>query len=852
MLKVALRGLRAHARRLVLTTVVVLMGVAFVAGGQVITDTVRTSFDEAFTDAYAGTDAVIRSADVAANAFQQQRAPVGDDLLATVRAVPGVRAAMPVVQRPIKVVDPTGEVACFTSVGAPIIGLNWVDDPTLSRWRIVEGRAPSGPDELVMDPKLAADKGFGVGDQVTVPLASGTQVFELVGIASFATTGNFSGASGVLFDTPTAQTELVAPASSDWIAVAAEPGVDQETLRAQLRAAVPADAELQVLTGEAFSDEARSAFEQFFDLINRVLTIFGIVALFVATFVIYNTFSLLITQRARELALLRAVGASRRQVVGSMVIEAFVVGLVAALAGILAGIALGWGVTTLLGNIGFVRPETPLQIRLPAFAPALIVGIGVTLVAALFPAWRGSRIAPVAAMRDVAHDAVRAGRIRTAIGTAVAALGIGLLVWGLAGDLDDPLTIVGIGMGLTFVGVAVLAPVFVGPLTNVLAAPIGRWRGVAGRLARTNAARNPRRSAATVSAVMIGVALVSFIAVIGESLRVSRTAVIDQTVRADYVIDARCAGLSGVSPELAGEVGALDDVRTALGFRIGLGRLDARNQVIIGTDPVALPDVLALDVVDGDLASLQDGAVAVPKELAADQGLQVGTPVVVDFVGVGPRDTTVGAVVDSAFFRGNGILIDQTQFDEVFPATQQTDLQVYVRLADDADRAGAATAIDEVVDRFPPASLQDLAAFTEAQTAPIDRVVFFIWALLLLAVVISIIGVLNTLLLSVYERTRELGLLRAAGMSRRQVRASIRWETVVITLIGTVVGITIGLSFGWTLVRAGADEGFSAFGVPWLQVAIILGVAWVAGLLASLWPARRAARLDVLAAIAHD
>ena len=249
---------------------------------------------------------------------------------------------------------------------------------------------------------------------------------------------------------------------------------------------------------------------------------------------------------------------------------------------------------------------------------------------------------------------------------------------------------------------------------------------------------------------------------------------------------------------------------------------------------------------------LAGGAVSVPKELAADQGLQVGTPVVVDFVGVGPRDTTVGAVVDSAFFRGNGILIDQTQFDEVFPATQQTDLQVYVRLADDADRAGAATAIDEVVDRFPPASLQDLAAFTEAQTAPIDRVVFFIWALLLLAVVISIIGVLNTLLLSVYERTRELGLLRAAGMSRRQVRASIRWETVVITLIGTVVGITIGLSFGWTLVRAGADEGFSAFGVPWLQVAIILGVAWVAGLLASLWPARRAARLDVLAAIAHD
>ena len=852
MLRVALRGLRAHGRRLVLTTVVVVMGVGFVAGGQVMTDTVRTSFEQVFTDVYAGTDVVVRSSDVATTGFREQRAPVGDDVLTVVRTVPGVRAASSMVQRPVKLLDAAGDPLCNTSGGAPIIGLNWVDDDVLNRWRITEGRAPAADDELVMDPKLAADQGFAIGDEIVVPLASGTGRFVLVGIASFSTTGNLSGASALLFTTPVAQRELVAPDAGDWIAVSGEPGTTQEQLRTAIRAAVPADQQLQVLTGAAFSDEARSAFEQFFDFFNRILTIFGIVALFVATFVIYNTFSLLVAQRARELALLRAVGASRAQVVASMVLEAVVVGVVAALLGIATGIALGWGVTALLANVGFVPPDVPLVVQVGAFVPALLMGIGVTVVGALFPAWRGASIPPVAAMRDVAHDTVRASRTRTAIGALIGVGGAALLTWGLIGDVDDRLTTVGIAMGLLFLGVGVLAPVFVAPLTRVLAAPLARWRGITGALARANASRNPRRSAATVSAVMIGVALVSFIAVIGESLRAARTEVIDQTVRADYVVDARCAGLSGVSPELAEGLAEVDGVTRALGFRVGLARVDTRNRVVIGTDVTGLTDVLTLDVVAGDLANLDAGQVAVPVRLLEEQGLGVGSEVVVDFVGAETRTMEVGAVVDSEFFRGAGILIDRSLFAEVFPETQQTDVQVYVALDESADRVTTTAAIEEVVDEFPPAALQDLTAFTEAQTAPTDRVVFFIWALLLLAVAISVIGVLNTLLLSVYERTRELGLLRAAGMSRRQVRASVRWEAVVITLIGTVLGLSIGLFFGWALVRAGAEDGFSTFAVPWLQVVIILGAAWLSGLLASLLPARRAARLDVLAAIATE
>ncbi|MCX7621381.1 MAG: FtsX-like permease family protein [Acidimicrobiales bacterium] len=854
MRKLALRGLRAHLTRLLLTTLVVVMGVCFVAGGQVMTDTVKAGFDKVFTRAYAGVDAVVRSSEQTTVFFRTEHAPVTADLLDAIGSTPGVAATEGLVRKPVRTVGHDGQPVCNNGLGQVLLGMNWIENQQLNQFVIDQGSPPANDGEVVIDKRFAREQGLSVGDQITVLATSGPAEFTVSGIAKFQQADDYATASVVLFRTATAQWLLLEPGRFDMILVAATEGTSQTALSDQLRKRLAGQPKpVQVLTGKAMEAETKNLARLILDAINRVLLVFGVVALFVATFIIYNTFSLIVAQRTRELALIRAIGASRRQVVGSLMTEAALVGLVASVLGIAVGIGLGALISSLLIRAGFVPPDSPMVLRVTGLAAPFVMGFVVTTLASLGPAWRASTIPPVAAMRETAVEPKRPSAARVLIGAAIALSGAAAMGTGLFADLEDPLVAVGTGMGLVFVGLAVLAPAFTGPASRFLGSPLARLEPVSGKLARENAARSPRRTAATASAVMVGVTLVSFIAIIGESLRVSTTRAIDGAVMGDFVIDSRCSGLIGVDQQLAPTVAAIPGIAVATGLSIGPAKVNGSPALVFGVDPTALQAVLDIGVVEGDLAGLANNGVGVPAEVARENGWGLGTPLRLSFLSAGEVELRVSAIYSNEWFAtSRGILMSKEKFNASFPSAQRSDFQVYVKLAESATPADVRTRLDEVVAQFPPARTEDLTEFKRSQTRVIDQFVFFVWALLLLAVVISVIGILNTLLLSVYERTREIGLLRAAGMTRRQVRSMIRSEAVIITLIGTLAGLFLGMSFAWALVRSSAGQGVREYAVPFLQLAIIVGGAWLASLLAASWPARRAANLDLLTAIAEQ
>lgn len=883
MLKVMVRGLRSRLVRLLLTALVVVMGVAFVSGSQLLTDTVKQGFDRVFSSRYAGTDAVVRSSDSLFTFGGQQRAPIRDDVLATAGQAAGVGKAAGVVQAPVRLLGKDGKGASNPgTLALQTFGLNWIDDSQLNRWRLSSGRPPQRDGEVVIDEKFAADKGFTLGDRLNIPFAQGTVPFTVVGIAGFQSNPNYSGSTAVLFDTATAQKYLVGERQFNWIALTAKPGVSQSELRAAVQRSVTAAGPLQVLTGAEFTREDQDLYQRALGAFNQFLQIFAYVALFVSIFVIYNTFSVVVAQRARELALLRAMGAGRRQIIGSMTAEAAIVGVLASLFGVGAGIAFGWLILALLGALGLAPIDAALATRPVSFLPAFLAGVVVTIAAALLPAWRASRIPPVAALRD--HVAEPAGYTyaRVAIGAFMVVSGTASMLFGLAERSANSVAFVGIGMAVVFLGTAVVGPILVRPASAVLGSFPVRWKGITGLLARENARRNPKRTSATTTAVMIAVALVAMISVFGESLRAATAEAVDLSVVGDLVVNASTVGLAGVSPEVTRQLNEQPEVQAAASLRVGVALADGRPSLFFGVDPARLQQVVKFDVASGSLDDLGTDGIAVAQKIADDNRLAVGSPVLVHFLTpaaqiaaasatpttagtgggslvtpapepIGDRVLKVRAIFDSELLRGSaGYLVSQQVFEQGFPAVQNTDLQVYVKLAPGVSTAVARERLEPVVARFPPAELQDLTEFKRAQSAPIDRVVTFIWALLLMAVLISAIGILNTLLLSVYERIRELGLLRAAGMSREQVRTMVRWEAVIISIMGTLAGLVIGVLFAWALVRALAEEGLRTFAIPTVQLVVVVVLAGMIGVVAAIVPARRAANLDVLQAIATE
>ncbi|HEX9991818.1 MAG TPA: FtsX-like permease family protein [Acidimicrobiales bacterium] len=843
MWRVTVRNLLAHKLRLLTTAGAIVLGVAFMAGSLVLSDTITRTFDDLFADVNAGTDAVVRSSSTIDSGFGTQRQRVDEEVVGAVEGVDGVAAVAGQVQGYAELVGTDGEPIGDPGFGAPSLGVRWSGVEALNPFDLVDGRPPEAGDEVVID-KASADEGdVQVGDRVRVLLQGPPQDFTVVGIARFGSADSPLGATVTVFAPQAAQELLGEPGKFDLVAVVAEDGVSQQELVDRLDEVIPAGTE--AVTGDAYTEETQSDVADQLGFVRTFLLVFAGVALFVGSFVIFNTFSILVAQRTRELALLRAVGASRRQVLGSVLGEALLLGLVGSVLGVLGGLALAGGLKGLFAGLGFSIPASGTVLTGGTVAVSVVTGLVVTMVAAVLPAVRASRVPPVAAMRDVVLDTGATSTRRVVVGVVMLVAGAASLVAGLVGGTA---ALVGVGAAAVVLATAVLGPAMARPVTRVIGAPVARFRGVTGALARENAARNPRRTASTAIALVVGVALVGLVTIFASSAKESIVTTLDRQFTGDLVVDSGSfVPGTGLSPDLARRLNELPEVGAATGLRFGLVQVEGKGEIVLGVDPATAGQVLDLDVRQGSLADLDETGIAVLADVAEERGWQVGDEVDLRFAETGEQRFTVRAVYGENELAGN-YTIGYPAYDANL--TSRLDLQVYVTAAEGTSVGDLRAAVEEVTADYPSAKVQDREEYTAAQAASFDPILGLVYALLGLAVVIALFGIANTLALSVVERTRELGLLRAVGMTRAQVRAAVRWEAVIIALFGTALGLAIGVFFGWALVEALQSEATITLRIPVGQLAVVAVVAALAGVLAAILPARRAARLDVLAAIA--
>jgi len=851
-LKVTLRGLMAHKVRLIATAISVLLGVAFMSGTQVLTSSVSASFDKVFSDVYASIDVVVRSTNKIETPFGSQRTRISESVIPTVSGVAGVEAAEGQVVGQIKVLGKDNKPLVATQ-GPPNFGLNWLTSPSLNGWTVIDGTAPTGATDIVLDAKTAKDGDFAIGDTVNVSVTKGVQSFSLVGIAKFGKLETWGGAQSALFSTSTIQALVGEPGMYDWISIAGRNGESQTQLQEAVATAIPSGTE--AITGKEFTAESQDAFQKIIGIFSTFLLVFALIALFVGSFIIYNTFSIIVAQRTKELALLRALGASRSQILRSIVLEALFVGLGASIIGVGFGVLLAIGLNKLMQSIGFSGPDTPIVIPPVAIAVSIMVGTIITLVSAVFPAKRAATVPPIAAMRDVAVDRTGASKRRVGMGIVLLALGAFMLWYGLNGKSDSALQIIGGGAFFVFIALTVIGPVIATPFASVLGWPLQKSSRITGRLARENAMRNPRRTSTTASALMIGIGLVGFIAVTAQSIKVSTVDAINQSVTGQYVVTTDSFGSTALPESMANDLNAVPGVQTAAGISGTFANIKGSSKVLLAVDPPAINQVIKFTDVQGSFADLGIGQIAASEKLAKDKNLAIGDPISAQFLQGGPTTLELTSIYKTEFpMQGPGWIISTDEFNSVVPPSQQTYSAIYIKLKDtsSAGVTAALPGLQAVTDTVPGAKLQNLTEYKKAQTDQVNQFLQIVYVLLALALVIAIVGVVNTLLLSVYERTRELGLLRAVGMSRRQVRSTIRLESVIISLMGTLIGLVIGIVFGWALVTALADQGITSFAIPWTQLVIIVIIAILAGVGAALYPARRAARLDVLQAISSE
>ncbi|MGQ0669366.1 MAG: ABC transporter permease, partial [Actinomycetota bacterium] len=577
------------------------------------------------------------------------------------------------------------------------------------------------------------------------------------------------------------------------------------------------------------------------------LLVFAGISLFVGAFIIFNTFSIITAQRTRELALLRALGASKRQVMTSVLVEAAATGLFASLVGVGAGLLIALGLQGLLSAFGIDLPSTATQLLPRTVIVSILVGTTVTLVSSILPARRAAAVAPIEAMRDAQRAPAGASLRRGLIsGIVVTGIGSAALVYGLFRATSNAAQLIGLGAAGTFVGVAMLSPLAARPLAAAIGSPLPRL-GMAGKLGRENAMRNPRRTASTAAALMIGLGLVSMVTILAASLKASFDAALTETLKADFTITT--TSFTPFSPEVANLVRARPELAAVAEFRQNGFRVEGATSFVTAVDPATIEQAATLDLVEGSVASLSEGSILVHRDVAADHGWSLGDVVQAEFPSTGKQGLAVGGIYAENRLVGDYVISIET-YERNY--TEQLDTFVLVKGAPGVPIGDVRDALDQAVGEFPNIEVQDQAAFREQQAGFINQLLGLVTALLALAVLIALFGIVNTLGLSIFERTRELGLLRAVGMTRGQVRSMIRWESVIIAVLGAVLGIAIGVLYGWAMQQALAGEGVTELSVPGVQLLLYLVLAGLAGVLAAVLPARRAAKLNVLEAISYE
>ncbi len=851
MTTVALRDLLGRKLRTLLTALAIVLGVATVSGTYVLTDSISHAFDSIFSTIYRGTDAVITGR-AAFDLPQEQGAqlPSFDQaLLDRVRALSGVEAAVGGVAGEAQLIGADGKVIQFG--GAPNIGFS--TDPSQPRFRsiVLEAGDWPGPGEVAVDTSTAAKKGISVGSRLRVQAEGPAVSMRVSGLFQFSSQGNIGGATLAAFDLDTAQRLLGKEGKLDQIRAAARPGVDETELLRQIRSILPPGT--QVRTGSAQAEEDAGDTKRFLDFLQTFLLAFGGIALFVGAFVIANSLSITIAQRTRELATLRTIGASRAQLLRSVLMESAAMGALASLAGLFLGLGLAEGLFRLFQATGFTLPTSGLRFQARTAVVAPTVGLAVTVAASLRPALRATRVPPIAAVREGATlPPTRFARYRGLGSACLAAAGFAVLAYGLfASGLSTTriLVLMGVGALLVFVGVALFAAQLVPPLARILGAPGARLAGAPGTLARENAARNPQRTGATAAALMIGLALVTLVAMLAQGIRSTFFRAVDDLWRTDYAVTAQ-NNYTPIPTSVAEPLRRVRGVTAVVGVRAGSARYLGRRHDLTAVDPGA-SRVFNLRWTAGSpsvLDSLGRRGAFVSDSFAHRHRLGVGSRLAV----LMPTGARAVFVVRGIFQPPTGgspfapVTIGSAAFDRFFP--QPRNLFVFVTVRGGVSEAATAR-LERALEPFPNAKVADRETFKRNQASGLDRVLNVLYVLLALSVVVSFFGIVNTLVLTVLERTREIGMLRAVGATRWQVRAMVALESVVTALIGAVLGIALGIVLAVLLI-ARVDEIDLAWPVP--SLAAFAGIALLVGLLAALFPAQRAARLNVLQALQYE
>ncbi|MFD0150194.1 ABC transporter permease [Streptomyces sp. NPDC055721] len=840
MFRTALRNVLAHKARLLMTVLAVMLGVAFVSGTLVFTDTLS-------------------------NAFRKQSAKSYDDVAVAVSMYPSAEEARKTPGLSQSVVDRVGKLDGVTSVsprvdgfaGVPdkdgkLIGVGWSNKGTNfapgkdgkdRAYAFTAGEGPVRDSQVALDKETADKGGYKVGDTVRVATNGPVKEYTLSGVFTTEDGAVNAGGSLVVFDTSVAQKLYLKPGFFRDLTVSAAAGTDADKLLDEVLKVVPKAATAQ--TGEALADEQARQIEEGLGTLKKVLIGFAFIALFVGIFLIANTFTMLVSQRTKELALMRAVGASRKQITRSVLTEAALVGLVASAVGYLLGIGMAVGLRSAMAAFELKVPDGELILGATPALAAFGVGVLITMLAAWLPGRRAAKIPPVAAMNSVhATPSTKSLVVRNSIGGALTALGVGLIMMGASAGGDEGLLLIGGGAFLTLIGVIMLVPLLSRPVISVIRPLFVSLFGISGKLAGLNAVRNPRRTGATASALAIGLTLVTGLSVLGATVGTALDKMTVDQIKADYMVSM--ASGTGLSEE------ALTALEKAPGVKAvspqQAGALDIKGTYVSasGVTPGDIEQVLKLNVVNGSMASLGEGKIAVDDKTAAKRGLKVGTTVPVEYMDKQKAKLTVGAIYEGSEFV-SPVLIDKKVLDA--HEEQAYIGQIFVAMDGGASAANE-KALSKAMGDNPGITVMDNKDIRDAFGGPINMILNITYGLLGMALIIAILGVVNTLAMSVFERQQEIGMLRAIGLDRRRVKRMVRLEAVVISVFGAVVGIGLGSFLGWAIGETFKSSlpGY-ALVLPWDRIGLFLALAALVGVLASLWPARSAAKLNMLSAI---
>src|SRR3954463_6301096 len=846
MFTATIRGMLAHKLRVILTTASIALGVAFLAGSLILTDTMNTAFDRFFGGLGAGTDAVVRheAAYSAAAGVGVSRPPVPTSLLPDIKKVPGVAAAEGVTSGYALIVDTHGK-AVLGKGGAPTMGYTLPADEKLrGNVKMATGRAPTGSQEVAIDATAAAEHHIPLGSRIRMLFRGPSETFTVVGTVVFGKDKDLGGTTSAYFTGATAQRVLGTSGTYDEIHVRSNGDVSDATLAQRVNAVVPHGDE--AVTGASAAAEASQVIKDQFAFVSVLFTVFAGIALFVGSFIIWNTFTMIVAQRVREMALLRAIGATRRQVMTNLLAEAVLLGVLASAAGVVVGAAVAKGLSALVKALGFSLPTTNLQINSHTIVVSMIVGVVVTVASALVPARRATKVLPIEALRDSAPGAKAPARLRAVSGFLLTAGGTAAIVSGLHGGRTNSVLF---GMLATLVGVITVAPLAVRPLAALIGWPI-RTRGISGDLARQNAMRNPRRTASTATALMIGLTLVVGMGVLASSLKASFGPLLHDSTNASlYILPASGQG-GGYSPEVTEVVKHVPGVATVSAVGYGTAKIAGSSTTYSSIDPATVSAALKLKLTAGSVRGLDHNGVLVKTSTATANKWHVGDHVPVVFAATGNKDFTIRGTFDgTGYLDGDYLISLKTEEANVSDRLQSGGL---VLLDKGANQSTVKAAVAHALSAHPDAKVMDRKEFAKAVGGIVDQLLTLVSVMLLLSVLIAFLGIVNTLALSVYERTRELGLLRAVGMTRSQVRAMVRWESVIISMIGATVGAGLGIGLGVALSQAMKGDGITAVAIPGGQIAIYVVAAAIAGVFAAVGPGRSASRVDVLKAVVTD